>query len=193
MRYLVLILMAISTAGGFVMLRETLSEAGERFYSTLGFAAVILAGPLFVTWNTFVFGAYSILEQSGEIAPAMVPFTAFRDLLLSVSCSLTYFAAAAYVMSLSRVDWLGRKASLTYIILNVIALALLVIKIAVHPDPTGLSQPWYTIPGFILQIPALPLIMPALLGAVLLRRAEEHGEKRIALPDMTVDKPISDS
>jgi hypothetical protein len=182
MRYLVLILMAISTAGGFVMLREALSEAGERFYSTLGFAAVILAGPLFVTWNTFVFGAYSIVEQTGEIAPAMVPFTAFRDLLLSMSCALTYFAAAMFVMSLSRVDWLGRKASLTYIILNVIALTLVLIKVGVHPDPTGLSQPWYTIPGFILQIPALPLIMPALLGAVVLRRAGSKEDKE-QLPD----------
>ena len=45
MRYLVLIVMASAVAGGFVVLREALSEAGERFYSTLGFAGIVLAGP----------------------------------------------------------------------------------------------------------------------------------------------------
>jgi hypothetical protein len=45
MRYLVLIVMAMAVAGGFVVLKEALGEVGERFYSTLGFAAVILAGP----------------------------------------------------------------------------------------------------------------------------------------------------
>jgi hypothetical protein len=45
MRYLVLIVKAKAAAGGFVVLKEALGEVGERFYSTLGFAAVIPAGP----------------------------------------------------------------------------------------------------------------------------------------------------
>ena len=53
MRYLVLSAMAIAIAGGFVMLKEALSEAGERTYSTLGFAATMLAGPLYLVWMTF--------------------------------------------------------------------------------------------------------------------------------------------
>src|SRR5207249_8506518 len=47
MRYLVLIVMASAIAGGFVVLREALSQAGERFYATLGFAAIMLSGPLY--------------------------------------------------------------------------------------------------------------------------------------------------
>jgi hypothetical protein len=51
------------------------------------------------------------------------------------------------------------------------------LKIFAHPDPALSSQPpWYTIPGFILSIPALPLIMPSLLGVVLLRRAGDEGQ-----------------
>ena len=177
MRYLVLILMAVSAAGGFVMLREVLSEAGERFYSTLGFAAVILAGPIYVVWDSFVFGAYSTLEHGGEIAPAILSFRAFQGILLYVAGALTYFAAAAFAASLARIDLLGRKASLAYIILNVIALSLIMILIMEHPDPSAESQAWYTIPGFILGIPALPLIMPYLLGVVLLRRAGNEPNK----------------
>src|SRR5260370_17866176 len=51
MRYLVLIVMASAIAGGFVVLREVLSQAGERFYATLGFAAVILIAPLYLISN----------------------------------------------------------------------------------------------------------------------------------------------
>ena len=43
MRYLVLIAMALAATGGFVLLKEALSEVSERFHSTLGLAAVMLA------------------------------------------------------------------------------------------------------------------------------------------------------
>jgi hypothetical protein len=175
MRYIELILMAVLTAGGFIMLREALSEAGERFYSTLGFAAAILAGPLYVVWNAFTFGEYVSLERGGEIAPAIVSIGPVLNLLLFLAAGLTYFAAAAYAISLARTDLLGRKASLAYLILNIIALFFIVIMIVEHPTSEE-SVRWYTIPGFILSIPALPLIMPSLLGVVLLRRAgdEQH-------------------
>src|SRR5438128_11047550 len=58
MRYLVLIVMATAIEGGFVVLREALSQAGERFYATLGFAAIMVSGPLYLIWNIFAFGAY---------------------------------------------------------------------------------------------------------------------------------------
>ena len=178
MRYLTLILMAILAAGGFIMLREALSEAGERLYSTLGFGAIIMAGPIYIVWDTFMFAGYFTLEHGGEIAPAIVSLRPFHDLLLSVAAALTYFATAAIACSLARIDWLGRKASLAYIIVNIIALVFIVIKIAEHPDPAAADQAWYTIPGFILGIPALPLIMPSLLGVVLLRRAgDEEGRE----------------
>jgi hypothetical protein len=178
MRYLVLTLMAIAAAGGLIVASDVLRETGERFYSTLVMAAIILAGPIFVVWDIFVFTSYTTLERGGEIAPAIVSLRPFSDQLLSVAAALTYFATAAFAASLARINWLGRKASFVCVSLNVIALSLIVIKIAVHPDPAGDSQPWYTIPGFILNIPALPLIMPLLLGVVLLRHA--GGEERAA-------------
>ena len=176
MRYLVLIVMASAVVGGFVVLKDALSEAGERFYATLGFAAIILAGPLYIVWDTFVFGAYFAREHAGELPQAIVSLRPFQDLLLSLAGALTYIATAAFAASLGQAKWLSRKASLAYIIVNFIALFLIVIKIQQHPDPAGVSQPWYTIPGFILGVPALPLIMPCLLGVVLLRRAgdEQH-------------------
>jgi len=171
MRYLVLIVMAMAAAGGFVVLKEALGEAGERFYSTLGFAAVMLAGPFYLIWDAFVFGLYFAKEHSGEIPQAIVSLRPFQDLLLSLAGALTYAATAAFAASLARAEWLGRKASLAYIIVNFIALFFIVIKVVEHPDPAAVSQPWYAIPGIVLVVPALPLVMPSLLGVVLLRRA----------------------
>jgi hypothetical protein len=174
MRYLVLIVMGTAVAGGFVVLREALSEGGERFYSTLGFAAIILAGPLYLIWNTFVFGAYFAKGHAGQIPPAFVSLQIGLDILLFLGCALTY--VAAFAASLGRIERLGRKATLAYIILNFFELFSLVISVLKYPDPAALSAPWYVMPGVFLHVPAVPLIMPFFLGVVLLRRAgdEQH-------------------
>src|SRR5881392_3052668 len=72
MRYLVLIVMASAIAGGFVVLREALSQAGERFYATLGFAAIMLSGPLYLIWNIYAFAAFFGKEHAGEMPAAIV-------------------------------------------------------------------------------------------------------------------------
>lgn len=176
MRYLVLILMAIFTTAGLVMLREALSEAGERFYSTLGFTAMIMAGSTYIVWDAFMSGAYATLEPGGEFAPVIKALGSMQNILLFVAAALTYSATAAFACSLASIDWLGRKATLAYTIVSVLALTITTITIAEiansAADPNfAAAPPWYVIPGLLLCIPALPLIMPALLGAVLLRRA----------------------
>jgi hypothetical protein len=171
MRYLVLIVMAAAVVGGFVVLKDVLGEAGERFYSRLAFAAIMLAGPLYLVWDTFVFGLYFAQEHTGEVPPAIASLHPFQDVLLSLAGAFTYVSTAAFAASLAHPGWLDRKASSAYVIVNFVALIFIVIKVQQHPDATALSPPWFTIPGFILGVPAFPLIMPFLLGVVLLRRA----------------------
>ena len=174
MRYLVLIVMAIAIAGGFVVLREALSEAGERFYATLGFAAIMLSGPLYLIWNAFEFGAVFGKEHAGEVPAAIVSLGDVFDLVLFVAGFLTYLATLAFAASLGRVQWLGRRATRAFMIVTGVALLFLVIRGLQFPDPRALSTPWYTNPGFIVGIPAVPFIMPFLFGVVLLRRAGEE-------------------
>jgi hypothetical protein len=171
MRYLVLILMATAIAGGFVVLREALSQEGERFYGTLGFAAIMLSGPLYLIWNTFAFGVFFAKEHSGEVPQALRSLDDIFDLLLFLAGFLTYLATVAFAASLGRVQWLGRKATRAFMIVNGVALLFLVIRGVHFPDPRALSAPWYTSPGFVVGIPAVPFIMPFLFGVVLLRRA----------------------
>ena len=116
MRYLVLILMAAAIAGGFVVIREALSEAVERFYATLGFAAIMLSGPLYLIWNIFALGAYFGKEHAGEVPAAIVSLRDTLDFLLFVAGFLTYLATAAFAASLGRVQWLGRGATRAFMI-----------------------------------------------------------------------------
>jgi len=182
MRYLVLIVMATAIAGGFVVLREALSEAGERFYATLGFAAIMLSGPLYLIWNAFEFGAVFGKEHAGEVPAAIVSLGDVFDLVLFVAGFLTYLATVAFAASLGRVQWLGRRATRAFMLVNGIALLFLVIRGLQFPDPRALSAPWYTSPGFVVGIPAVPFIMPFLFGVVLLRRAgkEQSQERAVA-------------
>jgi len=172
MRYLVLIVMATAIAGGFVVLREALSEAGERFYSTLGFAAIMLSGPLYLIWNTFAFGVFFAKEHTGQVPPAIISLGDTMDVLLFVAGFLTYLATAAFAASLGRVQWLGRGATRAFIVVTFVALLFLVTRGLRYPN--GRATPWYTSPGFIVGIPAVPFIMPFLFGVVLLRRAGEE-------------------
>ena len=174
MRYLVLIVMATAIAGGFVVLREALNEAGERFYATLGFAAIMLSGPLYLIWNTFEFGAAFGKEHAAEVPAAIVSLGDVFDLLLFVAGFLTYLATLAFAASLGRVQWLGCRATRAFMIVTGVALLFLVIRGLQFPDPRALSTPWYTSPGFVVGIPAVPFIMPFLFGVVLLRRAGEE-------------------
>jgi hypothetical protein len=57
------------------------------------------------------------------------------------------------------------------VIANFVALLFIVLRGLSYPDPTASATPWYLRPGFIAGIPAVPWIMPFLLGVVLLRRA----------------------
>ena len=171
MRYLVLLVSSIAVAGGFVVLKESLSDAGERCYSTLGFAATMLAGPAYLTWTSFALGVYVVKVRDGQVPPAINSLSDEFDILLFVACVLTYLATAAFAASFGRTTWLGRGATRAYVTANLIALLCLVMRGMSFPDPAALSTPWYTRPGFVAGIPAIPFIMPFLLGVVLLRRA----------------------
>src|SRR5438046_4213756 len=134
MRYLVLIVMAAAIASGFVVLREALSGAGERFYATLGFAAIILSGPLYLIWNIFAFAAFFGKEHAGEMPAAIVSLRDMMDLLLFVAGFLTYLATAAFAASLGRVQWLGRGAARAFMIVNGVSLLFLVLRGFPYPD-----------------------------------------------------------
>ena len=173
MRYLVLLADAIVVASAFVALKEELYEAGERFYSTVGFAASIPAGAAyFVCISMSV--ARTVVAMRGEDTSSLNPLGDFYSVLEFVACVLTYVTTAAFAASLGQARWLGRGAARAYVAASAVFVLLLVIRGVTYPEISDNTAPWYTRPGVIAGIPAIPWIMPGLLGAVVLRRAGDE-------------------
>ena len=173
MRYLVLTAMAIAIVVGFVVLREALGEADKKFRSSVGFATIMLAGPLYLLFDALAFGVSTARLHGGEVPSAFRDLNTVIDMILFLAGVLTYIATAAFAVSLGQARWIGRGAARAFMIVSLVALLLLVIRGLHFPDPHALSTPWYTNPGFIVGIPAVPFIIPFLFGVVLLRRAGE--------------------
>lgn len=180
LRYLALLIAGALIVGGFVALKEALTEAGERFYSTLGFAATMLAAPLVLIFTVIQLGAYRAMERpsAGQETSGMTSLDELSILLLFFGCMLSYVATAAFAAALGRTLWLGRTASRAFVGTSLFALLCVGIKVAVvlgsPQDPMWAFKTWYTIPGLVFSIPAMPLIIPYLMGVKLLHRAGDE-------------------
>ena len=173
MRYLVLVAMATAVTGGSVVLKEALSLSGERVWSTLGFTGMILAGPLYLIGEALLLAGYSALVRDAHAPEVFASLSEFQDILLFIGGVLIYAATGAFAFSLNQAGWLGRGACRAYLAVSVIAVVFLMMRGLQFPDPAALSTPWYTTPGFIAGIPAVPFLMPCLMGVISLRRASK--------------------
>lgn len=170
MRYAVLLAGSIGVTAGFFLLKEALAEAGEHLFSTLALAASSLSGAAYVVWTSFQLGDFALRLSTGAVDPAVAAMNNVFDALLFSASTLAYLATAAVAHALWRVAWLGRIASRVYVALNLIALGFLVLRGVSFPSPGDDPAPWFTRPGFIVGIPAIPWFMPYFLGVILLRR-----------------------
>lgn len=170
MRYAVLLAGSIGVTGGFSLLKEALSESGERLFSTLALAMGFLSGAAYVVWTSFQLGDFALRIAKGAVTPAVGSMNNVFDALLFAASALAYVATAAFAYSLARAGWLGQNAARAYVALNLLALALLALRGVSFPIPGGDPAPWYTRPGFIVGIPAVPWFMPYFLGVLMLRQ-----------------------
>lgn len=170
MRYSVVLTAAIAITTGFIFLKDALAAVGETLYSTAGFAFALMSGMAYVVWNSFQLG-YWIMRVALHTQPeAMATMNNVMDALLFAASALAYAGTATFARALSAAGWLGRRSSIVYVALNLVALALLVVRGVTFPVPGAGSEPWYTQPGFVVGIPAMPWLLPFFLGAVVLHR-----------------------
>ena len=173
MRYLVLIVMAAAIAVEFVVLREALSEAGERFYATLGFAAIMLSGPLYLVWNAFFFGIYFGKEHSGHTPEAIVSLGDTLDIILDLGVVLPISQPRHLRRRLKKSNGSGAEPRRIHH-RELRRLTFSTIRGLQYRDPISIFTQWYNDPGFVVGIPAVPFIMPFLFGVILLRRAGDE-------------------
>lgn len=170
MRYGVLLAGAVAVTAGITVLREAFHLVGERVYPALALALGTLSGAAYVVWTAFQMGFHASVVANGRASVALTELNNVLDALLFAAGALAYAATAALAWALARAGWLRRGGGLAYVLLNLLVLGLLMLRGVSFPVPGG-PTPWYEQPGFIVGIPAMPWVMPYLLGAVALRRA----------------------
>jgi hypothetical protein len=171
MRYMVLVLGSVTVTAGFLMLETLVREKGEQLLSRLAATFASLAGAAYLIWNCDALGMSVIRARTGQFPTEVTVMAELFDSLLFAACVLTYLATLTFALSMGRVGLLSRAGKIGYTVANLILLGLLLVRGLSFPDPKALSTPWYLNLGFIAGIPAVPWIMPYLLGVVLLRRA----------------------
>jgi len=172
MRYQVLLVGAMVVTIGFTLLAEALRAAGGNDEAmSVGVAASSLAGAGYLVWVAYEIGIWVARAHAENAALASAPVDDPLEFLLDAACGLTYLATAAFAVALGRAALLGRGGTRAYVILNALPVLFLVLKELKSAVPSSHTAPWYAQPGFVVGIPAVPWIMPFLLGVVVLRRA----------------------
>jgi len=173
LRYAVLLFASVAVTAAFVIVRDVLRDPIAPVLRASAFTAALLAGAAYVLWTSLQLGLYSKLSRAGNLSPALIEISEVLDAVLFAACLLTYGATALLSVFLVSAQRLGRVGGAILFTLNTAAIALLVIRGVAFPDPA--TAPFYTRPGFVAGIPAVPWIMPCVLGAALLSRASrEH-------------------
>lgn len=191
LRYGVLLLDGLVMAGGLLVVGDALRDAGERFYSSLGSAAAMLAGPLVLIWAMFplALGGAAMQERSasGQLPLWLSSLQGLSEMLLMSAVFLTYLAATAFAAAFGRTRWLGPASSRSFVWVSLFAVLCLAITTTVairSQDPMAIFKTWYAIPGFVFSIPAVSFMIPSLLGVTLLRRAGDAAFSAAAGPSV---------
>lgn len=176
MRYAVLVGASVAVTTGFVVAKEALSNSSNALFPAMALASGTLSGAGYVVWSSFYLGAFASKVSAGSLSPGLPSVMNVLDVLLFVSSALAYVATAALAGGLRRAGWLRPGSAAAFALLSGILLTFLMLRGLAFPSPNQGSAPWFTRPGFIAGIPAVPWLMPYLLGVVLLRRAGEPVE-----------------
>ncbi|NCD71847.1 hypothetical protein [Mucilaginibacter agri] len=166
-RYTILIIGGISALLGFALLKAKLQILGEHTYSVLGFATIGIAIPLFILnmafWGYYLPVAFSefVNLPAGKRPDWYSPVEMLFYVIAIVEVALIYLTTILFPVALKKAGLLNTAGSRWYIILS--AMGVLFVSF-----PPSWPAP-FSIVGFLAAIPAIPFIMPYLIGVRLLR------------------------
>jgi hypothetical protein len=160
----------IATVLGLSLLKLVLNERDEKFYTQLGYTAIVIAIPLFfiVTafWHSFALQAYKTRLENNTPQPWYAPAAQQIWIITIGEILLTYFAIALFAGSLRQTKILRPTPALLYILFSAFA----IVSILLFPLYPG-SAPFDGFPYYPFMIPAMPFTVGYYLGVNLLRKA----------------------
>ncbi|GAB3921640.1 hypothetical protein [Mucilaginibacter myungsuensis] len=165
-RYTVLIAGGIIAFMAFALLRVKLQKQGETIFSTLGLTAIGIAMPLFILnmifWGYYLTDAFKIFVTlpQGKRPDWYPPVKTLFYLISVIEVVLIYFATGLFGIALRKVQALSYWACCVYIVVALLGMILVAL-------PTSSPEPFSTL-GYLAAIPAIPFVMPYLIGIRLL-------------------------
>lgn len=169
-RFVILFVSSAFLGAGFLALKDPLLERGERLLAPLGQAWGLLGTVAQLVWAAMMIGwTMSEAHKPATYLPLYgTPLGNASDVLLFFAGLFTYVATAFYALSFARLGWLGRTKAIVIAAVSGVAVIALVLRGLEYPD---LADDWYMAPGMIVGIPAIPWLMPYMLGVCALFRA----------------------
>lgn len=165
-RYTILIAGGIIACMGFALLRVKLQERGETVFSTLGVTAIGIAIPLFILnmifWGYYLTDAFKIFVTvpQGKRPDWYPPIKTLFYLISVIEVVLIYFAIGLFAIALQKMQVLSYRACCCYVVVALIGMILVAL-------PASSPEPFSTL-GYLAAIPAIPFVMPYLMGIRLL-------------------------
>lgn len=183
LRFLLLAIDPMCVCAGLLLLKEASAGAGDRLHGSLGMAAIGLATPLYVAFALIQRIDYVAVDLgytwaasvSGHLRE-LTALDAFSMAALFLGSALTYIATAAFARALARVGWLSPGAAVGVHVACVLGLSFLLARGFAYPSLHAAFSNWYTVPGFVAGIPAVPWIPLCVIGVLTLRRIDVERE-----------------
>ena len=188
LRFLLLAIDPMCVYAGLLLLKEASAGAGDRLYGSLSVAGIGLATPLYVAFALVQridyvaadLGYTWAASVSGHLRE-LTALDAFSMAALFLGSALTYIATAAFARSLARVGWLGRGAAVGVQVACGVGLSFLLARGFAYPSLRVAFSNWYTVPGFVAGIPAVPWIPLCVIGVLTLRRVDPERDVTAAV------------
>lgn len=168
-RFVILFISTAFLGAALLLLKEPLArgEAGDRLLAPLGQASGFPAALIQLVWAAMLIG-WTMSEAHKPASYLPMYGTALgntSDVLLFFAGLMTYVATGFYALSFARQGWLGPRKAWIMVMIAALAVFGLMVRGLHYPD---LSENWYTTPGMIIGIPAIPWLMPYMLGVAAL-------------------------
>lgn len=175
-RFLVLAVGTVLVGAGLMALVRSITTSSGGLASSLTADAVRVATILYLVFTVCQTSAYRSAARGKLPADTFIGLDLFSVMLLMVATPFVYLATAAVASALAREGVLGRATSRGMIGLCLAAVACIAIKLGtaamLDTEPLWTSAHWFTIPGFVLSIPAIPWMVPAALAVAILWRPD---------------------
>lgn len=171
-RFVILFASTASLGAGLWTIKDSLArgETDDRLLAPLGQISALMAVCIQLVWAAMMIGwTMSEAHRPTDYLPLYgTPLGNAADVLLFFAGLLTYVATGFYALSFARQGWIRRNIAWVIVIVVVAAIIALLARGLQYPD---LPDRWYSMPGMIVGIPAVPWTLTYVLGVFALLRA----------------------